>query len=306
MCTDGEDYAESAIRFGGRVAKGMTADVSVVYVRPSISSAERVPLTMARKKLGEWDLEIPGVEYLRQAKEILSKIGLAKTSPLPTGTEGHAFREGVDGATELHLVGLHGENVRLRLREGDPAEQILQEAELGNYDLIITGSSGQQGISRYFVGSTALRVADSAPCSVLIAKNIREDGNVLLCTDGSSLAEQAEIFGAKLAQALGASVTILSVAEPGVLPKLAAERVRRVEMILAQMGTKAAVRVREGQPAQEIIDAAKDHAIVVLGASRSSTMRKFFLGSIPLKVVEQGKLPILIVREKRQRVSPQQ
>ncbi len=35
MCTDGEDFAEDAIRFGGRLAKAMNADVSILHVRPN-------------------------------------------------------------------------------------------------------------------------------------------------------------------------------------------------------------------------------------------------------------------------------
>jgi nucleotide-binding universal stress UspA family protein len=303
MCTDGEEHAESAIRFGGRLAKGLAADATVVHVRPPISSVDRVQLTTARKKLGEWDIEIPGVEYLTRANEILKEVGLANLPSYPKGTEEHAFRQGVLGATELHLVGVRGENVRLRLREGDPVEQILAEAEVGSYDLIIVGSHGRKGLSRYFVGSTALRVADLAPCSVLIAKNIREEDNFLMCTDGSPLAEQAEIFGAKLAQVLRASVTILSVAEPGTSSDLAEERVRRAEMILAQMGISATVKVRQGLASEEIIGEAKDHDIVVMGASGSSAIKKFFMGSVPVKVIEYGECPVLVVREKRARLA---
>jgi nucleotide-binding universal stress UspA family protein len=301
MCTDGEEFAESAIRFGGRLAKELNADVSVVHVRPPVSSSERVQLTTARKKLGEWDIEIPGVEYLKRAREILVEVGLAKVPANAPGGEGHAFRQGILGATELHLIGLRGENVRLRLREGNSVEQILEEAEVGDFDLIITGSRGHKGISRYFVGSTALRVADLATCSVLIAKNIREDDNFLVCTDGSPLAEKAEIFGAQLARVLGASVTILSVADPGTSIKEVDERVRRAEMILAQLGISAPVKVRQGRPSEEIIDEARDHDIVVMGASGSSVVRKFFLGSVPIKVIEYGECPVLIVREKRER-----
>ena len=301
MCTDGEEFAEAAIRFGGRLAKELNADVSVVHVRPPVSSSERVQLTTARKKLGEWDIEIPGVEYLKRAREILVEVGLAKVPANAPGGEGHAFRQGILGATELHLIGLRGENVRLRLREGNPVEQILEEAEVGDFDLIITGSRGHMGISRYFVGSTALRVADLATCSVLIAKNIREDDNFLVCTDGSPLAEKAEIFGAQLARVLGASVTILSVADPGTSIKEVDDRVRRAEMILAQLGISAPVKIRQGRASEEIIDEARDHDIVVMGASGSSIVRKFFLGSVPTKVIEYGECPVLIVREKRER-----
>lgn len=301
MCTDGEEDAEAAIRFGGRLAKEMNADVSVLHVRRPISSSERVQLTATRKKLSSWDLDIPGVDYLTRAREILDEVGLTQV-PLSKEKHSRAFEGGVQGATELYLVGAGGENVRLRLREGDPVEQILEEAQVGDYDLIILGSHGRQGIGSYFVGSTALRVADLAACSVLIAKNIQQDHNFLLCTDGSELAEKAEIAGAEMARVLGAKVTILSVAEEESRREEALQSARRAEMILAQMGIEAKLKVRVGPPSQEIIAEAKDHDIVVMGASGSSAVRKFFLGSVPLKVMEYGACPVLIVREKRGKI----
>ncbi|TAK01401.1 MAG: universal stress protein [Candidatus Manganitrophaceae bacterium] len=299
MCTDGEEHAEAAIRFGGRLAKEMNADASVLHVRRPISSSERVQLTTTRKKLTSWDLDIPGIDYLTRAREILDEVGL---TPSSKETHSRAFEGGVQGATELHLVGAGGENVRLRLREGDPVEQILEEAEVGGYDLIILGSHGRRGLAGYFVGSTALRVADLATCSVLIAKNIRRDHNFLLCTDGSDLSEQAEISGAEMARVLGAKVTILSVAEEESRRDEALQSARRAEMILAQMGIEAKVKVRVGHPSEEIAAEAKDHDIVVMGASGSSAVRKFFLGSVPLKVMEYGECPVLIVREKRGKI----
>lgn len=298
ICTDGEEFAEAALTFGGKFARELKADVSVLYVRPKGPTMDRIHLTTARKKLSEWDLDIPGVSILKRAQEILTRLGITKILPSGEIEMRHTFREGIYGATEIHFLGKHGENVRLRLREGDITEEILEESEIGHYDLIVTGSRGHKGLARYFVGSTALRVAEHAPCSVLIAKNIRQDGSFLMCTDGSTLAEKAEIFGANIAQALSTKATILSVADETVSLQSANDRARRAEMILSQMGIKPRVKVLEGNPFEVIIEEAKDHDIVVMGASGSSPVKRFFLGSVPLKVIEYGECPVLIVREK--------
>ncbi len=300
ICTDGEENAEKALAFGGAFAKELKADISVLYVKPKEAGMDGIHLTTARKKLTEWNLEVPGASILKKAQEILKALGLIHI--LSSGEEEmrHTFREGIYGATEIHFIGEHGENIRLRLREGDATEEILEEAEIGKYDLVITGSRGHKGITRYFVGSTALRVAEHAKCSVLIAKNIRQGGSFLMCTDGSPLAEKAEIFGAEIAQALSSKVTILSVSDESVPIQQATERARRAEMILSQMALAPQVKVLEGSPFEVIINEAKDHDIVVMGASGSSPVKRFFLGSVPLKVIEYGECPVLIVREKEQ------
>ncbi|HEY5648908.1 MAG TPA: universal stress protein [Nitrospiria bacterium] len=298
MCTDGQPYSEEAIRFGGRFAHELDADVTVLHVRPKTSGGDWVHITTARKKMGEWDLEIPGVEYLKRAKEILATVGLTQLSPDGESRIRHAFRESREGGVEIHIIGRRAERVRLKLREGEAAPEILEEASQGGYDLVITGSGGHEGIASYFVGSTALRVAEFSPCSVLIAKNIRENHSFLVCTDGSGLAEKAELFCANIARALNARITILSVAPDADGKKLAQNQVRRAEMILSQMGIESKVKVEVGRPSEEIIRVAREHDIVVMGASGSSAVKRFFLGSVPLKVIEYGSSPVLIIREK--------
>lgn len=296
MCTDGSQFAEDAIRFSGRIAKTMGWDISILYVRPKAPSEHRIHLTTARKKLNEWELDIPGVGYLKKAKEILTEIGFTKTLPTGEAELKHTFREGIYGATEIHLVGVHGENVRLRLREGEAIEEILEEAKIGNYDIIITGSRGHKGLTRYFIGSTALKVAEHATCSVMIAKNIKGNEDFLISTDGSETAEKAELFAAPIARALGANVTILSVAEEDETEDIAMERTRRAEMVISQLGMTCDLKVRAGKAADEIIEEAKEHDIVVMGASGISGVKKFFIGSVPLKVIEYGESPVLLVR----------
>lgn len=296
MCTDGSSFAEDAIRFSGRIASAMGWDVSVLYVRPKASSEHRIYLTTARKKLTEWDLDIPGISYLKRAKEILVETGVTNTFPAGDVELKQTFREGIYGATEIHLVGVHGENVRLRLREGETIDEILEEAKGGNYDLIVTGSRGHKGIARYFIGSIAMSVAKHAPCSVLIAKNIKGHEGFLITTDGSEMAERAEIFIAPIARALDARVTIFSIAEEGTTEDKAMERARRAEMIVSQMGLTSDIKVGIGRPAEEIIEEARNHDLVVLSASGSSGVKTFFMGSVPLKVIEYGETPVLIVR----------
>lgn len=296
MCTDGSSFSEDAIRFSGRIARAMGWDISILYVRPKASSEHRIYLTTARKKLNEWNLDIPGVSYLKRAKEILIEIDVAKTLTTGEAELKHTFREGVYGATEIHLVGIHGENVRLRLREGETIDEILEEARVGDYGLIVTGSRGHKGIARYFIGSIAMSVAKHAPCSVLIAKNIKGHEGFLITTDGSDMSEKAEIFIAPIARALDARVTIFSIAEEGTTEDKAMERVRRAEMIISQMGLSYDIKVGIGRPADEIIEEARNHDLVVLSASGSSGVKKFFMGSVPLKVIEYGETPVLIVR----------
>ena len=61
-------------------------------------------------------------------------------------------------------------SVTKRLSNGRPAEKIIEVAKEGSFDLIVMGSRGLGGIKEFFLGSVSDRVADEAPCPVLIVK----------------------------------------------------------------------------------------------------------------------------------------
>jgi nucleotide-binding universal stress UspA family protein len=51
-----------------------------------------------------------------------------------------------------------------------PANNILKQAQEGNYDLLLIGSAGLTGIKRALMGSTAAKVVAQAPCSVMVIR----------------------------------------------------------------------------------------------------------------------------------------
>lgn len=61
-------------------------------------------------------------------------------------------------------------NTEFIILEGSPAESICDYAIEVGADLLIIGHSGTGGIKRKLLGSVSQKVADQAPCHVLIAK----------------------------------------------------------------------------------------------------------------------------------------
>jgi nucleotide-binding universal stress UspA family protein len=58
--------------------------------------------------------------------------------------------------------------IHLRLREGNPAQEIVEFAAENDKDLIIMGSRGLDPVRSLFLGSTSRAVVHHAPCSVLV------------------------------------------------------------------------------------------------------------------------------------------
>jgi len=60
--------------------------------------------------------------------------------------------------------------VSTKIVEGRPSDKIVETAKEEDFDIIVMGSRGLGGVKEFFLGSVSDRVADEAPCPVLIVK----------------------------------------------------------------------------------------------------------------------------------------
>jgi nucleotide-binding universal stress UspA family protein len=62
-------------------------------------------------------------------------------------------------------------SVTTRVEEGNPAEEILSEADRGQYDLIVIGATGTRDLKHSMLGSVSSKIAWNASGSVLIVRD---------------------------------------------------------------------------------------------------------------------------------------
>ncbi len=85
-----------------------------------------------------------------------------------------AIREGAEALirTAVERLGsAKGLEVSSEILTGSPKRVIIEAAEAWGADLIVVGSRGLGGWSRFLLGSVSLAVASHARCSVLIARH---------------------------------------------------------------------------------------------------------------------------------------
>ena len=63
-----------------------------------------------------------------------------------------------------------GINASAVLRDGDPADQIVRACRASKSDLIIVGTHGRRGLTKFFLGSVAERVVSTASCPVVTVR----------------------------------------------------------------------------------------------------------------------------------------
>ncbi len=145
---------------------------------------------------------------------------------------------------------------------------------------------------------------------------------ILVATDGSKYAYNAADYAGFLARMIeDAEITVLSVIDAGAiaraaghppaLPAALSEEMERAawgvledtRCKLSWTGKEVAVRLERGIPASIICDVADKGKfdLVVMGSRGHGPIAGILLGSVSDKVLHKARVPVLIVRAKRER-----
>lgn len=169
---------------------------------------------------------------------------------------------------------------------------------------LVIGWDADPSRSDALLGTTVDAVLERAPTDVYVERIGREANGVetvLLPVAGGPHVGAAARMAKAVAAANDATIHVLSVATEGTseatADEYAEEGVRAVE---AAAGPETSVRssVRSGQNVTDVlVEAAADHDVVVLGATRKGPLRGRLVGSVPRRVVRGSDVTILLARD---------
>jgi nucleotide-binding universal stress UspA family protein len=207
-------------------------------------------------------------------------------------------------AESTSLFKREGLIVKEKLVEGtDTAETVINEAETGNYDLVIMGNSGsEEGELDLHLGSVARKVSSAIKIPIMIVRKKSEVRRILIPVDGSVKEEKTLQKAHSIAKATGSKVILLHVQEASLLRlKLEIKEIglKIIENASSRFeGLQLEQKLVSGDPANSIIQAAKeaDVDLVVMSKGGRGTLRDFFLGSVSDHVLHHATVPILLVK----------
>ncbi|MFO7678860.1 MAG: universal stress protein [Chloroflexota bacterium] len=113
-----------------------------------------------------------------------------------------------------------GANVPMRaiMLEGSAADCVVETAVSNQTDLVIMGTHGRSGMSRWLLGSVTQKVIRNLPCPIMAIRDERPIKNILITLDQTMLSEQALDPGFAVAGALNARVHLLTIIEDAAIP----------------------------------------------------------------------------------------
>jgi nucleotide-binding universal stress UspA family protein len=230
---------------------------------------------------------------------VLKQEGIDVTDWSKSGEHQESWGDAA-GDTKVVYTAAEGRSVVLKLKTApDEAGGVLDQYELGPYNLIIVGEPSQwRGELRSFFGAgVAQTVATMAPCSVLVARDSLNRDGYFICTDGTSRSLQAVRRAAVLATMTQQPITLFSVAPDEKALPAAEEAVANAKALLKAMkitvqDTKTAV----GNVLEEIVERGSLYRVIVVTDEGRSRLQRLFKGSLASDVVRRARTSVLDVR----------
>ncbi|HEY0482080.1 MAG TPA: universal stress protein [Kofleriaceae bacterium] len=199
-----------------------------------------------------------------------------------------------------------------------PADEILAGAAHDEHaELIVVGTHGHSGVTRFLLGSVANATVRRAPCDVLIARGepLRQPFHKpLVATDFSPAAAKAlgnateilapgtrlQVVHAWQLPAGSWGATLLGQARfpwSTVRDAVLASARTQADKLVAEHGAGFAVELVQGPPAQVITETAErgGHDLIVVGAHGNRGFRRLLLGSVAESTVRHAHCSVLVV-----------
>ena len=231
--------------------------------------------------------------------------------------------------TARERIAASGLTAEGRVLAGRTATRLADEAAAIGADLIVVGSRGHGTIETMVLGSVSAELVEHAPTPVLVARRPSAE-RVALAWDGSAGARAAADLLRTWPLFAGSAVRVVTVTDvgppwwtgfgessPSLVPMYldAAEAARGRDRALAKAmtddlrraGIRADAEPREGDPADQIVAAARDGAadLVVMGTRGRTGLARLVLGSVARNVATHAPCSVLVVRDPAHPIDPQ-
>ena len=134
--------------------------------------------------------------------------------------------------------------------------------------------------------------------SIFVANNYdsNQSYRILLAVDDSPATKKTVKYGVRVAQAFGIGVDILTISTKKEFGKDYKNAAAWAAKLLRRSGIEYKNRFEVGDPSHLIATNGGEDHIIVMGASSSNPLKTLFKSNKPLKVLENCKCPILIVK----------
>jgi nucleotide-binding universal stress UspA family protein len=291
--TDGKEGSAKALETGAILASRIGAQVSVLTIRSESYGTEEPPPVGSEFPLSELERLPPGLQILAEAASQLATAGFtaaAETIRIQDFPHGYRFL----CRTEA------GDPITFTERYGHFIECLNQEVDERDSSLVLIAPPLRKGLRRFVFGDTARLLALDLHASVMVVRGGDFDSRFLVCADGSASSRRQFPMLRHLMPAIRSSVDVLWVRTPDAADETVEEALHCLDHArewLDVCGKLGRLQQREGADRlREILEAAGDGSVVVMGASLRHDVYRRTMGSLPIQVMANTESSVLLVK----------
>lgn len=285
LVVDQEKYSDNAAHEAARLAINTWSDVTILGVQPPMSDAD----VSSDERLSEAVCRFRQ-KFISEEKEVVSPYGAGKCDCL---------KQIHPRIWEMAPPSVPGKKqLRVLIRKGDLVDEILYQAREDESDFIVIGSSPTN--EPEWLGEVDLpqKIANNAPCSVLVVKEEKMPNAVVCCLDQEHVSQESLEMINQVVTLHQADLKIVGLTGPKGLPGKG-EVERKMDEILQYYTARkinTLIKLVDNDDLEEYVGHATKEGLIALWMGRKSLLSKIFSKDLVGKLVATSNSSVLILR----------
>jgi len=285
VAVDHNPYSSYAVGEVSKLAANTWANIILLGVQPSGN----------KKRMAE--AEGPSARALLELRDNFLANFDEKSCPYAKTNAGRKLAEVKKGVYELSLPSNPPKKeLKARLRTGNPGKEILSEAREEECDLIVLGCDHLNGCGWESGAGVPRKVANDAPCSVLVVKEKSRVERIICCLDHDRVSQPSLEMINQMVTLYNAKLTIVGLSEG---QQLKAEVEKKMDALLRfyhDRGIDPWIELVEVTSLDSFITKASRWGLMALWMGKKSILEKALPRSKVNKLIKGGDASVLILR----------
>ncbi len=282
---DEHPYSAYALKEVIRLAVNTWADVTLLGVAPALAEGTRI------------SPDDPWPQTLHRYREIFLAEAGGEDSPYALGAWRYEWVPLGGGQWEEMLVNRGVKrDLKVRLRSGSVAQEILAEAREEETDLIVLGCT--KGGQCLWEGAAPVpqRVVNDAGCSVLLVKEEQPLNRILACLDQSYISQDSLEMINQVATIHGAKLELVGLSQDGGMKKDVYRRLIEIGDYYEDRQIQVTTRLTEVADFENFMEKELQQDLLALWMGKKSLLDRFFPRDWAGRFVSKCQTSVLVMR----------
>jgi len=293
VALDQHSYSNRAVREAAKLAMNTWADVTLLGICPKTAPKRQ----QSEKASAQEVLEHPVTNALGNHRKEFLGYFQSKDAPYNTQKSKNKFVE-VKRHVWEDLPADRGakKDLKMRIRQGNPAKAILAESYEEGIDLVVIGCDKDKKCLWENAANVPQKIANDAACSVLVVKEETTAKKIVCCLDHDAVSQNSLEMINQMVTFHKAELEIIGLTEGS---RLKVEVDRKVDAILQYYTARQLmplIQLVEPSAFESFVSREAQHSLMALWMGEKSILEKIFPPKKVGKLVRTSQSSVLILR----------